>query len=168
MEIRPVRTEEIEESGEVAVAGFAEFYAEDLGYYADRLRDVASRIRGGTVLVAVEDGVVAGTVTYIADFDSPYAEKMEAGEAGIRMLAVRPDFMRRGLGRSLTQACIDRAHDEGKTAVVLHADEIMKISQTLYESLGFVRDPERDYAPDETTFLYAYRLSLRPPEDAEA
>ncbi|GAC1420881.1 MAG: hypothetical protein NVSMB57_14660 [Actinomycetota bacterium] len=167
MEIRPIRAEEISAAGEVAVAGFAEFYKEDLGYYAGRLRDVASRIQGGEVLVAVEDGTVAGTVTYIGNFDSPFAEKMDAGEAGIRMLAVHPRFMRRGIGRALSQACIERARSEGKDAIVLHADEIMKISQSLYESLGFVRDPERDYAPDDTTFLIAYRLPLRNPKAGE-
>lgn len=160
MEIREVRPEEYEAAAGVAVEGYAEFYREALGYYAGHLRDVAARAAGAVVLVAVEDGEVLGTVSYVPDASSPFAQHQSDGEASIRMLAVGPKHKRRGIGTALSQACIDRARSEGKRAIVLHADEIMGTSRRLYERLGFRRDPGRDFAPDDETFLVCYVLDL--------
>jgi ribosomal protein S18 acetylase RimI-like enzyme len=112
------------------------------------------------VLVAIEDGTILGTVTYVSDHASPYAEKQRHGEASIRMLSVAPEHQRRGVGRDLTVACIDRARVEGKRAIVLHADETMDASKRLYQTLGFRRDPSRDYRPDAATLLICYVLEL--------
>jgi ribosomal protein S18 acetylase RimI-like enzyme len=131
-----------------------------LGDYADTLRDVASRARHATILVAVEDHEVLGTVTYVRDTGSPLARQRNDDEASIRMLAVTPKRKREGIGRALSLACIERARADGKRAVVLHADEIMLASRALYEKLGFRREPSRDYAPDEDTMLLAYVLDL--------
>lgn len=160
VEIREVASDEFDAAGEVAVAGYEEFYGHDLGYYADRLRDIASRSKDATVLIAVEDGVIVGTVTYVADPGSASAVDMRDDEAMIRMLSVAPAHKRRGVGRALSVACIERARSEGKRAVVLHADEIMEASQRLYESLGFRREPARDFRPDDQTFGLCYVLDL--------
>ena len=153
MEIREARPDEYVAAGEVAVAGYREFYGETLGSYAEHLADVASRAAGATVLVAAEDGAVLGTVSYVGDPASAYGREQAPDESSIRMLAVAPEHKRRGIGRALSLACIERARGEGKRAVILHADEIMKGARALYEGLGFRRDPGRDFAPDETTRL---------------
>lgn len=160
IEIREVRDDEIAAAAEVTVEGYRDFYKERLGTYAERLRDIAARARDAVVLVAVEDGAVLGTVTYVSDQRSPYAQGMRDGDAGIRMLSVSPSHMGRGVGRALSQRCIERARWEGKHRIVLHADEDMKISQRLYETLGFRRDPSRDFRPDEETNLICYVLDL--------
>lgn len=160
MEIRSPRPSEYEDAADVAVAAYAGFYGDDLAGYEGPLRDVAGRMRDADVLVAVVDGAVAGTVTYVGDAGSPLAEHQREGEASIRMLAVAPAFARRGIGRALSLACIERARTEGKRAVVLHADEAMAASRALYEGLGFRRDSGRDYRPDRITFLVAYVLPL--------
>jgi GNAT superfamily N-acetyltransferase len=144
----------------VTVAGYHDFYREKLGSYADELRDIAARVEAARVLVAVDDGEVLGTVTYVGDEGSAFAQSQRSDEAGIRMLSVSPERQRRGVGRALSSACIELARREGKHAVVLHADEIMAASQQLYESLGFVRDPSRDFHPDGWTELWAYVLAL--------
>lgn len=161
VEIREARPEEYEAAGEVSVEGYREFYAASLGTYADHLRDVTWRVKaGGVVLVAVVGDEVVGTVTYVADFSSELAEHQRPGEAAIRMLSVAPSAKRRGIGRALSEACIERARAEGKRGIVLHADEIMKAARALYEELGFRRDPDRDFAPDDETWLVCYVLDL--------
>ena len=150
----------VRRAGDVAVAAYAGFYGPDLAGYETPLRDIAGRMRAADVLVAVVDGAIVGTVTYVADASSPFAEHQRHGEASIRMLAVLPAHSRHGIGRALSLACIDRARAEGKRAVILHADEGMAASRALYEGLGFRRDPGRDYRPDRVTFLVAYELEL--------
>ncbi|MFY9586526.1 MAG: GNAT family N-acetyltransferase [Actinomycetota bacterium] len=160
IEIREATPEDYAAAGGAAVAGYAAYYGADLGSYEKNLRDVAGRVKSAAVLVAVEDGVVVGTVTYVRDATSPSASHQREDEASIRMLAVKPSHARRGIGRSLSVACIERARADGKRAISLHADEVMQASQRLYESLGFRRDPSRDYRPDEITFLFCYVLEL--------
>jgi ribosomal protein S18 acetylase RimI-like enzyme len=160
MEIREVAPEEYEAAGAVAVDGYRDFYRDALGNYADDLRDVTGRAAGASVLVAVDGGRIVGTVTYVSDSSSLFAQHQRTGEASIRMLAVAPDRKRAGLGRALSRACVERARADGKSAVVLHADEIMDGARRLYEGLGFVRDPARDYRPDDETLLLCYRLTL--------
>ena len=160
IEIREATPDVFAAAGDAAVEGYAAFYGADLGDYEDRLRDVAGRARGAVVLVALEEGEVVGTVTYVGDASSPSASHQREDEASIRMLAVKPSHARRGVGRALGIACIERARAGRKRAVSLHADEVMQISQRLYESLGFRRDPTRDYRPDDVTFLFCYVLEL--------
>lgn len=160
VEIREARPDEYTAAGEIAEAGYRDFYGEALGSYADDLRDIAGRAKGGTVLVAVERGEVVGSVTYVGDASSPLGRSQASDEASFRMLSIRPDAKRRGLGRAMTQECIARARAEGKRAIILHADEIMDGARALYESLGFERDPSRDWSPDEQTRLVCYTLAL--------
>jgi ribosomal protein S18 acetylase RimI-like enzyme len=158
--IREVMPDEHAEAARVTIDGYALDYGEALGYYADHLGDIAGRVRDAAVLVALVDGEIAATVTYVRDHDSPLAEHQRPDEASIRMLAVAPRFRRRGIARALTEACIARAQADGKRRVSLHADEAMQPARRLYQQLGFQRDPQRDYAPDPETWLYAYVLDL--------
>ena len=161
MEIREARPADFAAAGDVAVAAYAGFYGDELGSYEGALRDVEGRARDGVVLLAIVHDAIAGTVTYVADDRSPLATgRQRAGEASIRMLSVEPAYGRRGIGRALSIACIERARSDGKSSIVLHADEEMRASQALYESLGFRRDPSRDFHPDDVTALVCYVLKL--------
>jgi ribosomal protein S18 acetylase RimI-like enzyme len=160
VEIREVRPDEHPLAGEVTVAAWRDLYGEDLGNYADHLRDIDSRAKDAVVLVALEGDEIIGTVTYVPGLSSPFAVHLKDGEAMIRMLSVAPAHKRRGVGRALSLACVERARAEGSSAIVLHADEIMDASQRLYESIGFRRDPARDFHPDDQTFVICYVLDL--------
>lgn len=64
----------------------------------------------------------------------------------------------------MVRACVGRARAmEGCTAVVLSTQRAMHAAHRLYERLGFVRTPERDWRPlphlDDITLL-AYKLTL--------
>jgi ribosomal protein S18 acetylase RimI-like enzyme len=77
------------------------------------------------------------------------------------MLGVAPAGQRRGVGRALVQACIDRAREQGRGALVLSSEVRMASAHRLYERMGFVRDPERDWQPNPDVSLLAYVLPLR-------
>ncbi|GAC1541762.1 MAG: GNAT family N-acetyltransferase [Acidimicrobiales bacterium] len=162
MEIRPVRPDEYQTVGDLTVAAFAGLEGSgDLGDYADTLREVEQRDATALVLVAADCGEVLGSVTYVGSPDNPFAEDLLTGEVGIRMLAVAPAAQGRGVGRSLTDACLAVARDANAARVVLHSTPWMVVAHGLYASLGFVRRPERDVTIRADLTLMAFALELR-------
>lgn len=161
MEVRLVRPEEHAEAGELVVRAYGALPGEHLsGDYAAELADVARRAQEADVLVAVTGarGIV-GCVTFVPDASSPWAELLEEGEAGIRMLAVDPGAQGRGTGRVLVDACIERARGLGRHALMLHTTPWMTSAHRLYERAGFTRFAERDWPVPQVPLL-AYRLVL--------
>ncbi|MFI0792226.1 GNAT family N-acetyltransferase [Micromonospora rubida] len=130
--------------------------------YAVALADVATRAASGEVLVAVDEatGGLLGSVTFVLS-GTPYAELCGPGEAEFRMLAVDPAAQGRGTGAALARACLSRAAELGCSAVVIcRRDGFAEAGQRLYERLGFVRTPERDWSPLPGVELLGLRLEL--------
>lgn len=164
LEVRTVQPAEHDAAGALVVAAYEALPGAHLsGGYAALLADVSRRSSEAVVLVALAAGELLGCATYVPDAESPFAELLEAGEAGLRMLAVRPVAQGRGVGRALVDACATRARLEERTALMLHTTPWMTAAHRLYERSGFVRVPERDWAPEPDVPLLAYRLSLRAP-----
>jgi ribosomal protein S18 acetylase RimI-like enzyme len=157
--IRPIEPGEHVVLGAITVVAYeATGEALETDYVAE-LRDVTARAGDCTVLVAAApDGTILGGVTYVPGPGVSMSELEHDGEAGIRMLAVDPSAQGLGAGRALTVACLDRARAAGRTGVALFTKPENEVAQRLYGSLGFVRDPERDwrYAPGRR--LWAFRL----------
>jgi ribosomal protein S18 acetylase RimI-like enzyme len=129
------------------------------------LADVAGRAGRTEVLVAVDDeDAVLGSVAFVLP-GSAFAELAGPGEAEFRMLAVDPDAQRRGVGEALVRACVARAQEVGATGILIFRRSFAERAQRLYARLGFVRVPERDWAPAPGVVLLALHLSLTP-EDA--
>jgi GNAT superfamily N-acetyltransferase len=167
--IRPIRPDEYEALAELTVAAYRAipFVMPHQDVYDIQLRDVARRAETSCVLVAVEpEGELLGGVTYVSGPEDPYSEELAEGEAGMRMLAVDPLRHGHGIGRTLTQACLERARAAGRTRLVLHTGAWMPGAIALYEKMGFVRRPEIDFAPAPGIDLLAYSfdLTVRLPE----
>ena len=161
LEIRPARSDEYERAGRVVVAAYAALPgAHATDEYMAELADVAQRARGADILVALDGGDLVGCVTFVPDHTSPWAELVEDGESAIRMLGVDPSYQGRGAGRALVEECIRRSRESGKKAVFLHSTPWMTTAHRLYEALGFVRTPGRDWLPVPDVPLVAFRLEL--------
>jgi ribosomal protein S18 acetylase RimI-like enzyme len=164
VEVRPARAEELPAAGEVVAAA----YLHDLRvtpWYADRLRDTATRAQLATLLVAVDaqdDRTVLGSLTY-ARGGTRYAQLAADDECEIRMLGVRPDARGRGVGELLVRAAMARGTDDGAVRMVLSTQTEMKAAHRLYERLGFTRRPDLDWVPEQdlTVQLIAYERALR-------
>jgi ribosomal protein S18 acetylase RimI-like enzyme len=158
-EIREARPEEYEAAGELCVLAYGALGESDLGY-VDELRDVATRAEVVPVLVAAQpDGTLLGTVTYVPG-PGPYAETDRHDDAAFRMLAVAPWAQGRGVGRALVDECIRRARHEGRRGVAIYTRPSMRVAHRMYESQGFVREPERDWEFGPGEWLWGYRLAL--------
>jgi ribosomal protein S18 acetylase RimI-like enzyme len=163
MLIRDVRPNEYAAVGELVVDVYRSIIPH-MDEYAGELRGVAERINAGvSVWVAEEDGQLAGTVTYVPGL-GPYAEFKDPHGAGIRMLAVLPEFQGRGIGEALVRACLDRARADGRERVYLDTTQWMDTAQRLYRKIGFVRAPTLDWepAPGVTLSAYVYELERGP------
>lgn len=145
-------------------------------YYAN-LADVAGRWGHSHVLVAERAGEIVGSVDYhapgvavyshpettdlIVPADRPNVE-LEPTWAAVRCLAVDPDHRGTGAARSLIDDLIRRSRLDGATLVFLHSVPNMASAIGLYENLGFVRMPGRDFriSGNDRTAVLAFRLSL--------
>jgi putative acetyltransferase len=100
------------------------------------------RAPGGTLLLALVDGEVAGCGAFrpMADADYPNACEM-------KRLYVRPAFRRFGLGRLLAQALLDRGVLAGYHTMLLDTLDDMEAARGLYGSLGFEEIPPYYFNP---------------------
>ncbi|WP_189854688.1 GNAT family N-acetyltransferase [Streptomyces poonensis] len=164
--IGPAGPEEYDPLGEITAQAYLRDGLLDFGEsdaYLGELRDVAKRAATAEVLVAVADGRVLGGVTFVPA-GGPMADIARAGEAEIRMLAVAHAARGRGVGEALVRACVDRARTvEGCARVVLSSQRAMRSAHRIYERLGFLRTPDRDWNPlpdlDDIT-LVTYQFTL--------
>jgi GNAT superfamily N-acetyltransferase len=157
--VRPARPEEMDAVGEICVAAYA---ADGLGpgWYAEVLRDAAGRAATASVLVAEDsEAGVLGAVTFIPE-GGPLHEIARDDEAEFRMLAVDPAAQGRGAGQALVEDCVRRAAELGFRALVCSSQDRMAAAHRIYERMGFVRDPGRDWSPVEDVRLLAFSLAL--------
>ena len=128
--------------------------------YARVLADAGARAAGAELWVAVEEsGAVLGSVTF-APPGTSYAEVSNGEEGEFRMLAVAQEARGRGVGEALVRRCVDRARELGLTGVALSTQPSMGPAHRVYERLGFIRAPERDWQPVPGIRLLAYPLRL--------
>ncbi|WP_455356008.1 GNAT family N-acetyltransferase [Streptomyces sp. SYSU K217416] len=161
--IREARPEEYEELGEITAQAYLGDGLLDFGEdddYLHVLRNVARRARDAEVLVAVREGKLLGSVTF-APPGSAWADIAREGETEFRMLAVARAGRGRGAGEALVRACIERARAiDGVGRLVLSTTPAMRGAHRIYERLGFVRTPERDWEPIPDLPLLTYELEL--------
>ncbi len=161
MLIREATEAEYDEIGELTVRAYSNLLNFELrSDYRGVLLDVAHRAQTNRVLVAEEDGVIVGTVTFVPDATSAEAEFDDPDAAGIRMLAVDVAHQGHGVGRELAQACVMSARASGCQRVILFTLDAMVAAQSLYRSLGFVRDARRDWEPVPGVLLIGYAIEL--------
>ncbi|MFE0171593.1 GNAT family N-acetyltransferase [Streptomyces sp. NPDC059002] len=127
--------------------------------YLTVLRDVAARDARAEVLVAVADEELLGCVTFVPS-GGPMADIARDGQAEIRMLAVSSAARGRGAGETLVRECLQRSRDAGRSGLVLSTQPSMRAAHRLYERLGFVRTPERDWKPIADLTLLTYELTF--------
>ncbi|MEU9476956.1 GNAT family N-acetyltransferase [Streptomyces sp. NPDC048191] len=164
--IRPAHPGQYETLGEITAQAYLQDGLLDFGEsdrYLGELRDVAKRAAAADVLVAMRNDTLLGGVTFVPS-PGPMADIARPREAEIRMLAVAGAARGQGAGEALVRACVDRARaTEGCRAVVLSTQRTMHAAHRIYERLGFVRTPERDWNPlpelDHITLL-TYELTL--------
>lgn len=168
VEIRPARPREYEEAGRITAMAYEEYARpgdEEWEEYLARIADIAARAERTLVLVASEGGRLVGSLTLEVEDRVEGGHQSEDGplapnEVHVRMLGVHPDAQGRGIGRLLMDAALAEARAAGRTLVTLNTTRRMRTAQRMYESMGFVRGPDRVY--EDGFRLMSYSLELPP------
>ena len=105
------------------------------------LRSIEIIAQRAVFMVALLSGELAGSVAYCPPGNS--IAPIPSDWASVLLLAVSPRYRRHGIARSLTQACIQQANEDGARTMGLFTSELMTAARQLYESLGFCQDCER-------------------------
>ena len=133
--------------------------------YYDKLRNIGQKtqVEGNQLLVAVDEAdQVLGAVWYIGDvknYESGGSVTSEINSAGFRLLAVDPKVRGLGIGKNLSQACIDIAKKESKDQLIIHSTEAMKTAWKMYEQMGFKRSADLDFLQKGFP-VFGFRLPL--------
>lgn len=153
--IRPARPEDYAELGRLIVAAYAGLAGmpqpDEQPEYYNKLLDVATRAGNPAISVfsAISGaGQLLGSVDFIADmrhYGSGGSAATVPDAAGIRLLAVSPAARGMGVGKALTQHCIEQARVLGRSQVILHTTKAMQTAWMMYERMGFERFPVIDF-----------------------
>ena len=149
MLIRDAREDELDEAATLMVAAYREYSPlmppEAWGAYSRDIEAVRGRLDHSRLIICRADGRLAGAITFYPPGSGPW---WPADWAGFRLLAVDPERRGRGVGRALVDETITRAGARGATALGIHTTPWMSAAMSLYDSMGFVRDPGCDFEPD--------------------
>lgn len=138
---------------------------EQPGYYK-MLADIGElTTRPGTeLLVAVSaSGNIAGAVVYFDDmkyYGSGGTATLEQNACGFRLLAVDIPYRGQGIGKLLTNTCIQKARDKNVNQMIIHSTRAMQTAWSMYESLGFRRSEDLDFMQEHLA-VYGFRLKLK-------
>lgn len=169
LRIREIRREEFEELGQLLVEVYSHLEgfptpAEQPGYY-EMLANIGSFAakKDAKVFVALTavEKLVGGVVYFgdMAEYGSGGTATAVQNASGIRLLGVSAEARGMGVGRALTDVCIQLARDKDHSQVVLHTTQAMQIAWKLYERLGFERSADLDFMQGELP-VFGFRLRL--------
>ncbi len=151
--LRDYKPEDAANINELALSAFNEFknQFENWTEFSQRLGQFSSLSNQAEIIVAIINEKIVAAVGFVPS----YVEKPKHFPADtpiIRMLVVAPDHRGLGLGKKLTQECIDRAMRDNNSSIALYTSPIMKIALPMYQRMGFEKFSE---APDIHGVKYA-------------
>lgn len=118
---------------------------------------------GTELLVAVSPvGKIVGAVVYFNDmkyYGSGGTATNEQNACGFRLLAVDFSARGQGIGKLLTQVCIQKAKDKKAKQMIIHSTRAMQTAWKMYEKMGFVRSEDLDFLQGELA-VYGFRLII--------
>ncbi|HJW30137.1 MAG TPA: GNAT family N-acetyltransferase, partial [Saprospiraceae bacterium] len=122
------------------------------------------------LVAATPDGKILGAVVYFREmkYYGASGSASQINEAsGFRLLAVDPAAQGMGIGKKLSEACIEKAREHQANAVIIHTTRAMQTAWDMYERLGFIRFPEIDFMVGDFK-VFGFKLPLdRDPSPAE-
>ncbi|HEY0112604.1 MAG TPA: GNAT family N-acetyltransferase [Allosphingosinicella sp.] len=153
MPLRPFTPGDAGAVNALALAAFEQYRAvyDDWETLSRGVGSMASLADGGEIVVAEEEGGrIVGAVAYFGPRSEPRADFFHPDWPIIRMLVVDPAARGRGVGRRLTEECIERARRDGAAVIALHTSPAMEVALAMYLRMGFKlerRVPDRFGVP---------------------
>lgn len=135
---------------------------EEQPFYYEMLANIGDFAQKDNVdiLVAKREEDILGAVLYINDL-SDYGAAMdlsyEKDAAAFRLLAVSNRARGLGIGKLLTNACLNKAKSDGLKQMIIHTTDSMRVAWRMYEKMGFVRSEDLDFLQNGLQ-VYGFRL----------
>ena len=138
MNIRPFQLEDSDQLNQVAVEAFSQFeqHYSDWQSLITAVGKMDSLAESANIFVAEDNGKIVGGVALVPPNDNPNSH-FDKSWAAIRMLVVSPNCRGKGIGRALTDACIQAAKQSEVKTIGLHTSPIMEIALAMYQRIGF-------------------------------
>lgn len=135
--------------------------------YYEYLQNIGSHTENKAIelLVAVsESNQILGSVVYYHDvkyYNSGGTVTTQKNCCGFRLLAVAPEARGLGIGKKLTNYCIDKAKKSTCNYLIIHTTNAMQIAWKMYDGMGFQRAIDLDFSVgDLDVFGFRYPLHV--------
>lgn len=123
---------------ELALSAFEQYSGEyeDWDGFRNKISQMSKLAESAELIVAEMGSEIVGAVGYVGPNKSK-AEFFKPDWAIIRMLVVSPEARRKGIGRALTEICLNRAERDQSEILALHTSKIMSVALSMYMKIGF-------------------------------
>jgi len=133
--------------------------------YYGLLKNVEARANTPTVKIFSaydEQNHILGGVTFIGDmayYGSGGSAITLKKSAGFRLLVVAPSAQGMGVGRALTEFCIEQAKVLAVEYLVMHTTKSMAVAWNMYQKMGFEPFSEIDFDQSGLA-VYGFRKAI--------
>lgn len=167
--VREAINSEFEEIGELMVDAYSNLPGfltiQTAPEYFEKLKNIGDLTRNPSIKIfaAVSDeNEIGGAVVYFSDmqfYGSAGTATQVRDAGGFRFLAIHHNFRGHGLGKLLTNYCIQYAKREQQKQLVIHTTNAMKIAWGMYERMGFERSDDLDFRKGELE-VFGFRYTF--------
>lgn len=167
--IRDARPAEFKAIGELMVSVYSNLNGfpkpdEQPAYYEllANIGEITQKPKVRLLVGVSRETVIEGAVVYMGDmahYGSGGTATQEKHAAAFRLLSVAPAARGHGLGKLLSNVCIELARDEGYRQMIIHTTDAMKPAWKMYERLGFKRSGDLDFLMQGFP-VYGFRMLL--------
>lgn len=120
--------------------------------------NLTNLINQSTVFVCEKESDIIGMI-YLVPSGNP-TELFQYNWSYIRFLGVHTEFRGQGIGKKLTDLCIEYAKKTNETHMALHTSEFMDAARTIYEKRGFKKTKEIEYL-GKRYWIYLFEINSR-------
>jgi len=167
--IRNADTLEFEEIGKLLIRVYSQLEGfpkenEQPNYYKmlANIGDFTQYPETELLVVTDQKNTILGAVVYFNDmqyYGSGGIATQEQNSAGFRLLGVDTNARGKGIGKLLTQECINKTIKTKQKQLIIHSTLAMKTAWKMYENLGFKRSEDLDFMQGELA-VFGFRLSI--------
>ena len=111
--------------------------------YLESDEGLTKLIKQSRVYVCEKESTIIGMI-YLVPSGNP-TEFFEENWSYIRFLGVNTRFRGNGIGKKLTELCIEYAKETNERYIALHTSEFMDAARAIYEKRGFIKIKEIQY-----------------------
>jgi len=167
--VREAQPSEFKQIGELMVNVYSQLKgfptpSEQPNYYKmlKNIGDLTENSKAKLLVAVSDNNKIVGGVLYfdnMKNYGSGGTATLEKNAAGFRLLAVDTTIRGKGIGKLLTNTCIQLAKDTNQSQLIIHSTKAMQIAWKMYGKIGFKRSEDLDFIQGNL-HVYGFRLQF--------